>query len=70
MPVTVAARGIQRQIDAGPHADLEDAFARLNVHPFDRLEAAGVERGAENEVVDLGELVVDAFDEIVLDGGH
>ena len=33
-------------------------------------EAAGMQRRAENEVVDLRELVVDACDEIVLDGGH
>ena len=27
-----------------------------------------MERGSEEQVVDFGELVVDAFDEIVLDG--
>ncbi len=61
--------GIERKVDAGAHANLEHALARLNVHSLDRLQAARVQRRAEGEIVDLGELVVDAFDEIVLDGG-
>ena len=40
---------------------------RLDVHLADGFEAAGVERGTEDEVVDVGELLVDPLDEIVLD---
>jgi hypothetical protein len=61
-------RRIERKVDAGADADLEYAFARLNVHPLDRLETAGVKRGSEDEVVDFREFVVDALDEIILDG--
>ena len=41
--------------------------SRLDVHPLDGLQTSGVERRSEEQVVDLGELVVDTFDEIVLD---
>ena len=63
MPVTDAFSRIQRQVDAGADADLEHALARLDVHALDRLQTAGVQRRTEDEVVDLRELVVDAFDE-------
>ena len=69
MPVIVQSARIERQVDAGADADLEHALARLDVHPLDGLEPAGMERRTEEQVVDLGELVVDRFDEIVLDGG-
>ena len=63
-----AVARIQRGVDAGADADLEHAVARLDPHPLDRLDAAGVQRRAEREVVDRREVFVDAGDEIVFDG--
>ena len=40
----------------------------LDIHPLNRLKPAGMQRRSEGEVVDLGELVVDPFDEIIFDG--
>ena len=37
------------------------------VHLLDGLDAPGVERRAENEVVDVGQFLVDPRDEVVLD---
>ncbi len=60
MPVTAQSRGYSVGVDAGADADLEHAIAGLDAHPLNRLEAAGVERRAEREVVDRRELFVDA----------
>ena len=54
----------------GSDADLEHAIARLDAHLLDRANAAGLQRRAEGQVVDRRELLVDARDEIVLDGSH
>ena len=64
-----AVARIERRVDAGADADLEHAIAGLDAHPLDGVDAAGMQRGAEGEVVDPGELFVDAVDEIVFDGG-
>ena len=61
---------IQREIDAGTDADFQHALPRLELHPLNGLQAARVQRGPEEQVVDLGEFVVNAFDEIVLDRGN
>ncbi len=37
---------------------------------IDRLQTAGMQRRAEGDVVDLRQLVVDALDEVVLDGSN
>ena len=60
---------VPRQVDAGPDADLEHVLVRLDVHALDGLKATGMERRTEEEVVDLGQLVVDRFDEVILNGG-
>ena len=68
IPVTVRFARIERQVDAGADADLEHALARLDVHALDRLQPAGMQRRAEGEVVNLGELVVHRLDKVVFDG--
>ena len=60
MPVTVQSRGYSAGVDAGADADFEHAIARLDAHPLNRLQPAGVQRRTEGEVVDRGELLVDA----------
>ena len=52
-----------------PDAHLEHPLAGLDVHPLDRLQTSGVKGGTERQVIDFGQLVVNAFDEVVLDGG-
>jgi hypothetical protein len=64
-----AVRRVERQVDPGADADFEDALPGLDVHAFDRLEPAGMQRRSKGDVVDLGQLVVDALDEIVFDSG-
>ena len=68
MPVTAQSRGYSAGVDAGADADLEHAIARLDAHALDRLQPAGVQRGTEGEVVHRGEVLVNAGDEVVLDG--
>ena len=70
MPVTAQSRGYSADVDAGADADLEDAVAGLDAHPLDRLQPARMQRRTEDEVVDRRELLVDAVDEVVLDGRH
>ena len=70
MPVTADSRGIERQVDPRADADLEHPVVAGDAHALDGLEPAGMQRGAEGEVVDLSELVVHAFDEIVLDSSN
>ena len=61
MPVTAAVARIERGVDAGADAHLEHPIAGLDAHPLNRLHAAGVQRRTEHEVVDRGELFVDAL---------
>jgi hypothetical protein len=63
-----AIAGIQRQVDPGADADLEHAVAGPDGHPLQRLQAAGVERGPEDDVVDRRQLLVHAGDEIRFNG--
>jgi len=61
----VAGRGIQRRVDARADADLEHAIAGLDGHPIDGDQATRVQRGAENQVVDIRQLLVNPGDEVV-----
>ena len=70
MPVTVQSRGYSDRLMPVPTPTSSTRSPACDAHPLDRLHAAGMQRRAEGEVVDLGELVVDALDEVVLDGGH
>jgi hypothetical protein len=42
--------------------------ARRDAHPLEREQTARVKDWSEENVVDLGELVVHALDEVVFDG--
>ena len=64
-----AVARIQAGVDAGADADLEHAVAGLDAHPLNGLDPAGMQRRTEREVVDRGELLVDAGDEVVFDRG-
>ena len=64
----VAVARIKIEIDAGADADLEHAIAWPHRHAFDRDQPSVMKRGTEDEVVDLGELFVNAVDEVVFDG--
>ena len=70
MPVTAALPRIQRQVDPRADADLEHTVVAGDAHALDGLQPARMQRRAEGEVVDLGELVVHALDEIVLDSSN
>jgi L-arabinokinase len=62
--------GVQREVDARADPDLEHALVSLDVHALNGAQAARMQCRTEDVVVDLRELVVDAFDEVVLDRGH
>src|SRR5258705_1542163 len=66
----MAVPRIERGIDSGADADLENAIVRGDAHPFDRDEPAMVQCRAKPQVVPAGLLLVHARDEIGLDSGH
>ena len=66
----VAVRRVQRRVDAGADANFENLVAGLDAHAVERDESSRMERGTEGQVVNLGNLVVDAFDEVILDSGN
>src|SRR5262249_35913272 len=59
---------VKRRVDAGTDAYLEDAITWLDPHPLDRHEAAMMQARTKNDVINLGQLFVDAVDEGIFDG--
>jgi hypothetical protein len=58
---------VQRDVDASADAHLEHAIARLDGHPLDRVDTARMERRTECDVVEPGDVLVDAGYQIVID---
>src|SRR4030095_11010854 len=61
---------IKRGVDARAYPDLEYAVARLESHPFERHEPPRMQRRTKCQVIDFGQLLVDGFNEVILDGRH
>ena len=69
MPVTEQSRGYSAALMPVPTPTSSTRSPGLMPIRWIASHAAGVQRRAEREVVDRRELLVDAGDEIVLDGG-
>ena len=70
MPVTEQSRGYSAALMPVPTPTSSTRSPGLMRHPLNRVHAAGMQRRTERDVVEPGDVLVDASDEIVVDDAH